>query len=122
MSKILIVDDDLKILGVFREVLEREGHSVIVADSGQSCLNILKDEKPDLILIDVMMPEMDGWDTVKKIKEDSSNRGITISMLTVKSEDTDRAKSLLSANADWHISKPVTNERLIETVNWLLGK
>ena len=122
MAKIMIVDDDLRILGVFREVLEREGHSVVVADSGQACLEILKDEKPELILMDVMMPEMDGWETVKKIKDDRSNKGITISMLTVKSEDTDRAKSLLSANADWHVAKPISNERLIETVNWLLNK
>jgi len=120
MSKILIVDDDLKILGIFREVLQNAGHEVRVADSGKKCLEMLELEKPELVLMDVMMPEMDGWETVQKIKEDSSNKDVKISMLTVKSEDKDRAKSLLIASADWHITKPISNDKLVETVDWLL--
>lgn len=120
MSKILLVDDDVKILGIFRKILEREDHEVIVADSGPMCLEILETDKPDLIFMDVMMPDMDGWETVKKIRDDRSNKGIIISMLTVKSGDEDRIKSLVGVHADWHLSKPVSRDKLIETVEWLL--
>ena len=120
MSKILLVDDDVKILGIFRKILEREDHEVIVADSGSMCLEILETDKPDLIFMDVMMPDMDGWETVKKIRDDRSNKGIIISMLTVKSGDEDRIKSLVGVHADWHLSKPVSRDKLIETVEWLL--
>lgn len=120
MSKILLVDDDVKILGVFKEILERAGYEVIVADSGKMCLEILETEKPDLIFMDAMMPDMDGWETVKEIRKNESNKGIKISMLTVKSEDADRAKSLIAANADWHVAKPISREKLLETVDWLL--
>jgi DNA-binding response OmpR family regulator len=120
VSKILLVDDDVKILGIFRKILEREGYEVIVADSGKLCLEMLETEKPDLIFMDVMMPDMDGWETVKKIRDNRSNKGIIISMLTVKSGDEDRIKSLISAHADWHLSKPVSGAKLIETAEWLL--
>jgi DNA-binding response OmpR family regulator len=120
VSKILLVDDDVKILGIFRKILERKDYEVIVADSGKLCLEILETEKPDLILMDVMMPDMDGWETVRKIRNDSSNKGIIISMLTVRSKDEDRVESLISAHADWHISKPISGDKLVETVEWLL--
>ena len=116
MSKILVVDDNLKILQIVRSMLETEGYEVITADSGKMCLEILKDEKPDRILMDVMMPEMDGWETIKKIKEDETNKDIRISMLTVMSDEKDKLKSLTTASADWHIVKPVSKEKLLENV------
>jgi two-component system alkaline phosphatase synthesis response regulator PhoP len=119
MSKIMVVEDDRKARFVIGELLEKEGYEVIEADSGKRCLEILKNEKPDLILMDVMMTEMDGWDVVKEIKKDRSNDGIVISMLTVKSQEGDKVKSL--SEADWHISKPVRKEKLLKTVDWLLS-
>ncbi len=121
MSKIMVVEDDRKARFVIGELLEKEGYEVIEADSGKRCLEILKNEKPDLILMDVMMTEMDGWDVVKEIKKDRSNDGIVISMLTVKSQEGDKVKSLSEAEADWHISKPVRKEKLLKTVDWLLS-
>ena len=120
MSKIMIVDDDVKILGIVKEMLQREGFEVIVADSGGMCLEVLENEKPDLILMDVMMPEMDGWETVEKIKEDKSNKDIRISMLTVKSASEDMIKSLDDVKADWHLTKPINREKLLEAVDFLL--
>lgn len=119
-KKIMVVDDEPKILGIVREMLQKEGHEVIVADNGKMCCEILENEKPDLIFMDVMMPEVDGWATVKKIKNDESNKDIVICMLTVKSEDEDRDKSLNEANADWHLSKPVDRQKLLDAVDWLL--
>ena len=117
----MVVEDDRKARFVIGELLEKEGYEVIEADSGKRCLEILKNEKPDLILMDVMMTEMDGWEAVKEIKKDRSNDGIVISMLTVKSQEKDKVKSLSEADADWHISKPVRKEKLLKTVDWLLS-
>ncbi len=120
MSKIMLVDDNKRILELLGTVMRKAGHDVIVADSGATCLEILKDEKPDLILMDVMMPEMDGWKTVEAIKKDPSNRDIIICMLTVKSREMDKAKSLEDVGADFHIAKPVTNEVLLQEVSRML--
>lgn len=122
MGKIMIVDDEEKIRYVVRKMLEGDGHDVLEAEDGEQCLEILKKEKPDLILMDVMMPDMDGWETAREVKKDSSNKGIIISMLTVRSEDEDKLKSLDEAHADWHIAKPIKKDRMLETINWLLKR
>jgi DNA-binding response OmpR family regulator len=119
VSKIMVVDDEVKILGIVRELLQEEDYEVMVADSGKMCLEILENKKPDLILMDVMMPHMDGWETVKKIKEDESNKDIKISMLTVKSTSDDMVKSLEDVGADWHLTKPINRTKLIEAVDFL---
>ncbi len=120
MNKIMIVDDEEKIRYMLRRILEGGGYEVMVADSGEKCLEILENEKPDLILMDVMMPDMDGWKTIEKIRRDEANKDIIISMLAVKSREKDVEKSLANSGADWHIGKPVTNGKLVQTVNWLL--
>jgi CheY-like chemotaxis protein len=121
MRKILVVDDEEDLRKILGEILRSEGYYVIFANSGEMCLEILKKEKPDLILMDIMMPGMDGWEVVQKIKEDESNKGIKISMLTVKSMKKDMAKSLAEVDADWHMSKPISREELLKTVGALLG-
>lgn len=122
MSKIMIVDDEEKIRYIVKKMLEDKGHEVMEAESGKECLEIIKDKKPDLILMDVMMPEMDGWEAAREIKKDKANEEIIISMLTIRSEDEDKIKSLDDASADWHIAKPIKREKLIQTVGWLLKK
>ena len=122
MSKIMIVDDEEKIRHVVRKTLEDKGHKIMEADSGKQCLEILKNEKPDMILMDILMPEMDGWDVVQEIKKDKANKDIIISMLTTKSEDVDKVKSLSEVDADWYITKPVTKDKLVQTVGWLLKR
>ncbi len=117
---IMVVDDEEKIRYIVRKILERKGYEVIDVDGGKQCLEILENEKPDLILMDVMMPDMDGWETIEKIRRDEANKDIIISMLAVKSREKDVEKSLANSGADWHIGKPVTNGKLVQTVNWLL--
>lgn len=122
MSKIMVVDDEEKIRFIVRKMLENDGHEVLEAEGGKECIEIIKNEKPDLVLMDVMMPEMDGWEAAKEIKKDSANKEIIISMLTIKSEDEDKITSLDEAYADWHIAKPIKRKKLLETVNWLLKR
>lgn len=120
MSKIMVVDDNERILQVLDTALKREGYEVMLADSGEKCLEAIKNEKPDLILMDVMMPELDGWKTVEKIKKDESNKDIIICMLTVKSMEKDKDKSIIEVGADYHFSKPIDNNELLGTISTLL--
>ncbi len=120
-KKIMVVDDEEDILFIVKETLSREGFTVVSASSGLEALKKIKKERPDLILLDVMMPGLDGWETCRRIKEDEDTKDIMVTMLTVKSEDEDKVKSLDYALADWHISKPIERDKLLRTVKWLLS-
>lgn len=121
-KKILIVDDEDDIRQVVRTVLEAEDYEIVEAKDGKEAITMASEEKPDLILMDVMMPEVDGWEACKRIKSDEATRDIMIAMLTVKSQDENKVKSFDEAMADWHIAKPIRRQRLIQTVQWLLDK
>lgn len=121
-KKIMVVDDEEGFLEVVAKILEREGFDVIKANSGYSALELLKKEKPDLMLLDVMMPDMDGWSLCSKIRQNKEFKDTIIAMLTVKGSEEDKLKTFQRANADWHITKPIEKEKLISTVNWLLAR
>jgi CheY-like chemotaxis protein len=120
MKKILVIDDEPDIVFLIKLILEKEGYKVIEANSGREGLEVAKKEKPDLILLDIMMPDMLGWEVSKKIKADKELRKIPVAMLTVKSAAEDKLRSLEEAGADWHIAKPIDREKLLGTVAWLL--
>ncbi len=120
MARIMVVDDEPEVAVVVCAMLEREGHEIIKVLSGTQCLEILKEERPDLVLLDVMMPGLDGWEVCKRIKEDPDTRNIPVAMLTVKSSDDDQSRSFTYSNADGHINKPILKEKLIGTINWIL--
>ncbi len=122
MAKIMIVDDNPKIRTLVRIILEKEeGYKVVEVESGEECLKRLKKEKPDLILLDVMMRGKDGWEICRKIKADEKHRDIPVAMLTVRASEEDMNKSL-ECGADTHINKPFGVEDLLERVEGLLGK
>lgn len=122
MAKILIVDDDSEVRRVVSEILENEGYEIREAENGIIALDILKREKFDLVLLDVMMPEIDGWGVAKKIKSDPLLKDTIVCMLTVKNTPLDTLMSIEHSKADWHISKPTTKKKILETVKWLLEK
>jgi len=119
----MVVDDDEQLRSVVKTILAREGYTVVDVGSGEKCIEILKaGTRPDLILLDVMMPDMDGWETCKIIKEDAVLKDLTVAMLTLRSQDHDKMESLGLATADWHIDKPIHKTRFVKTVKWLLGE
>ena len=122
MAKILLVDDEPEIVYLTRMMLEKEGHEMLVATDSAECFEILKEEKPDLILMDIMMPGDDGWETCKKIKEDEKTKDIPVAMFTVRSSDDSVDKSFEYAHADAHINKPFHMEELLELVKGRLEK
>ena len=123
MSKhVMVVDDEEDFLYEVEKILEKAGHRVSTAKSGGLALKMLADmkPKPDLLLLDVMMPGLDGWELAKKIRKHSDIKDITIAMLTVRGSVDDKLTSLEDAEATWHISKPIERARFVDTVNWLL--
>lgn len=119
--KIMLVDDEPGILLTERKMLEKEGYEVIEASSGGECLEKLKSVKPDLILMDVMMPEMDGWETTKIIKEGDDTKDIPVVIVTVRESEDDKTRSYMYSHADGHVVKPVSREDLLETVDWVFN-
>ncbi|GCC11228.1 response regulator MprA [archaeon] len=127
MAKILVVDDEADVAYLVKKILTGINHEVEIANSGKEALDKIHSGsesgyKPDLILLDVMMPEMDGWEVSRRIKENPSTKDVIITMFTVRSEDEDKVTSLDRGLADWHISKPFKKDTLIRTVEWLLTK
>jgi CheY-like chemotaxis protein len=120
-KKIMIVDDNEDIIYLLKSMLEMDGYEVVGATSGEECLRRIGVEKPDLILLDIMMPGMDGWEVCREIKGGESYPHVPVSMLSVRKDPEDVSKSLQYAGADAHLSKPVNLDELKKTVTTLLG-
>lgn len=120
MAKIMVVDDDPDMRLVLRRLLEREGYEALEAENGEECLREAENKKPDMILLDIMMPGLDGWEVCRMLKESPSTKSIRVSMLSVRKEEEDVEKSFEYAYADAHLGKPVKHEELISTIERLL--
>lgn len=119
MAMILLVDDEPDIRILTRMMLEKAGHSVVEAVNGDEGLRMLKNNRPDLILLDVMMPGMKGWKVCEKIKADKKNRDIPVVMFTIRSSE-DSVKKSYECGADAHINKPFEIKELLDTIERLL--
>jgi CheY-like chemotaxis protein len=113
-KKILVVDDDPDVTFLLKRILSMKGYTTREAHSGEECLELLKNEKPDLIFMDVMMPYLNGWETARKIKTDSKTKKIPIAMLTVRKEPEDLLMSREYAMADQHICKPMDFDMILD--------
>lgn len=120
MTKILLVDDEPDIVFTSKIILEKEGHQVIVAKNGEECLEMLDDVKPNLILLDVMMPGMDGWETCRKIKKNKKTKDTPVVMFTVRASHDSVKKSKEYAHADFHINKPFKKDELLNVIRKFL--
>lgn len=116
LTKVMVVDDEEDVREIVSLILEKEGFEVAVASSGEDCLQSLNEENPDLVLLDVMMPGIDGWETCSEIKKKSE---VPVVMLTVKSADEDVIKSFQHM-CDAHVGKPIIKEKLVNTIKWVL--
>lgn len=120
MAKIMLVDDESDIIFTTKLILERGGYEVVVAKSGKECLDNIMEEKPDLVLLDIMMGALDGWEVGKKIKEDKETNHIPVVMFTVRTSAGSKIKSFQYSKADAHIDKPFHKEELLGTIKRVL--
>ena len=121
MYTILIVDDSPMIVDVFSTMLERGGYRPVTAFSGEECLKVMKTAPPDLVLLDIMMEPMDGWETLERIKADPETRDIPVLMLTAKPLTPEEANEYGPYIEDY-ILKPTTHHQLYEAIERVLAR
>ena len=119
-KKIMVVDDEESLLELLRGILEAEGYEVITVASGQECLSKLKGVKPDLIIMDMMMPGMSGRETTEKIRSDPKTRDIKVAFLTVAKFSETGMKSLKDMKVVEYINKPFDNADLLEKIKRII--
>jgi len=115
---ILVVDDKANVLTLVREYLTAEGFRVVTAENGQNALYAARQEKPDLVLLDIMMPEMDGYEFIRAYRRESS---IPVILLTAKMEETDKVLGL-ELGADDYITKPFGMKELVARIHAALRR
>jgi DNA-binding response OmpR family regulator len=120
-KKILIVDDEADLVETVRFPLEMEGFNVLVSYNGEDGLGQARREKPDLILLDLMLPKLDGYKVCRLLKFDERYKNIPILMLTAKTQEKDKALGL-ETGANEYITKPFDLEKLVEKVKEYLNK
>ncbi|MGB8217647.1 MAG: response regulator [Candidatus Methanoperedens sp.] len=119
IKKVLVVDDEPDTLELVKLVLESGGFETILAARGMEALDKVENTKPDLVLLDIMMPDMDGWDVFRKIKEKYPT--LPIAILTAKAQNIDKLLGLHVLKADDYITKPFGKNELINKVKKLTG-
>ncbi len=119
-KKILIVDDEQNIVISLEFLMKREGFEVTVASDGDEGIRRIRAERPDLVLLDVMMPKKNGFEVCQEIKADPELQATRILMLTAKGRDTEVTKGL-ALGADAYMTKPFSTRELVARVRTLLG-
>lgn len=119
-KKVLIADDEPNIVTALEFLLERNGYEVYIARNGDAALKMVEQHRPDLVLLDVMMPVKSGFEVCERMRERADWRDIKIIMLTAKGRDVEMSKGL-SIGADSYITKPFSTQELVAKINGLLG-
>lgn len=114
-KRLLLIDDDPNLILLVKDYLEFRGYEVITAENGREALEILEQEQPDMIICDVMMPEMDGYSFVRCVREDPRTKSIPVLFLSAKGQSQDRVKGL-NTGADVYMVKPFEPEELVAQV------
>ena len=118
-KEILIVDDEPSIVIPIQFLMEQQGYSVIVAENGEDALDIIHKYKPDLVLLDIMLPGIDGYEVCEIVRLNPKYRHIKIIFLTAKGREVEIAKGM-ALGADAYITKPFSNAEVVEKVKELL--
>ena len=119
-KKVLIVDDEPNIVAALEYLLEKSGYEVSVADNGEEALARVQSFSPDLVLLDVMMPRVNGYEVCRRMRERPDWKHIKIVMLSAKGRDVEVSKGV-SLGADLYVTKPFSNVELVAKIGELLG-
>ncbi len=113
--KILVVDDEPTIVRLMEFILARQGHQMIVAVNGEEALEKIKGEQPDLVLLDIMMPRIDGYEVAHRLRADPQTAALPIIMLSAKAQDEDVRKGV-EVGVNEYITKPFAPDHLVQVV------
>lgn len=115
-KRIVYIEDEVEMIDLVRLILGRKGFDVIGANGGAEGLEIIQQEMPDMVLLDLMMPDLDGWEVYQQMKADQRTRSIPVIVITAKAQTIDRVLGLHIAKVDDYISKPFSPQELIASV------
>jgi DNA-binding response OmpR family regulator len=121
-KKVVYIEDEPEMIDLVRLILSRKGYEVIGANSGREGLDAIRQKLPDLVLLDLMMPDMDGWDVYQQMKSVEATRDIPVIVITAKAQSIDKVLGLHIAKVDDYISKPFSPQDLVESVEKVIGQ
>jgi len=120
-KRILVVDDEIYIVHILEFSLTMEGYTVLTASDGQEALKTIEAERPDLVVLDIMMPSLDGYQVCRKLRQDDQFQNLPVILLSAKGRPVDREAGL-EAGADDYITKPFSPRKLLEKIRELLER
>lgn len=121
-KRVVCIEDEPEMIDLVKLILSRRGFQVTGAMGGREGLEVIQSEKPDLVLLDLMMPDMDGWEVYQKVKANEATKHIPVIIVTAKAQSIDKVLGLHIAKVDDYITKPFGPQDLIESVEKVLAK
>jgi two-component system response regulator VicR len=121
-GRILCIEDEPEMIDLIRLILERKGFEVVGAVGGQEGLDAIRREKPVLVLLDLMMPDVDGWEVYRQMKADNELQDIPVIVVTAKAQSIDKVLGLHIAKVDDYVTKPFGPGDLVDSVERVLNK
>jgi two-component system response regulator VicR len=120
--RVVYVEDEQEMIDLVRLILNRRGFEIIGANGGREGLETIRQSLPDLVLLDLMMPDMDGWDVYQQMKADEATQKIPVIVVTAKAQSIDKVLGLHIAKVDDYISKPFSPQELVDSVEKVLAQ
>jgi DNA-binding response OmpR family regulator len=120
--KVVCVEDEPEMIDLICLILGRKGYEVIGAHGGLAAFDVIRENQPDVILLDLMMPDMDGWEVYQQVKADPQLKTIPVVVVTAKAQSIDKVLGLHIAKVDDYISKPFSPQELINSVEQVLAR
>ncbi len=121
-KRLAYIEDEAEMIDLVRLILGRRGYTVLGATGGREGLELVRKEHPDLVLLDLMMPDMDGWDVYHQIKSEDLTRDIPVIVITAKAQNIDKILGLRIAKVEDYISKPFSPQELLDRVEQVLSQ
>lgn len=119
---VVCIEDEPDMIDLIQVILEPKGYKVIGADGGKKGLAAVRKHQPDLVLLDLMMPDMDGWEVYQQLKADQQTQQIPVIVVTAKAQSIDKVLGLHIAKVDDYITKPFSPQDLLDSIEDVLGK
>ena len=121
-KRVVCIEDEPAMIDLIRLILSRKGYTVTGATGGREGLELVQTSQPDIVLLDLMMPDMDGWEVYQKLKAHESTREIPVIVVTAKAQSIDKVLGLHIAKVDDYITKPFGPQDLIESIEKVLNR
>jgi DNA-binding response OmpR family regulator len=121
-KRLAYIEDESEMIDLVRIIVGRRGYTVLGANGGREGLELVRNEVPDLVLLDLMMPDMDGWDVYHQIKSEELTRDIPVIVITAKAQNIDKVLGLRIAKVEDYIAKPFSPQELLDRIDKVLSK